>query len=491
MRQLVILLGVPIDNLGVGETLERLDAFVQAGRATGKSHQVVTINADFVKNAIHDPEVRYLLQDADLASADGMPLVWGARLLNVPLKGRVTGADLVPLLAERAAQKGYSIYFLGAAPGVAAAAAGILQQRYPSLKVAGVYSPPVQPVLEMTDDVLQSIREARPDILLVAFGNPKQEKWIGMYKRQLRVPVMMGVGGTLDFIAGLTRRAPAWMQRSGLEWLYRLVQEPGRLWRRYAGDFLVFGFFFVRQWWHMRRGGSYADLLPATDLVIADQRAILSVRGSLTVGTYQKFNELAEQALSATPQLLVQMAEAKFIDSAAIGSLVHHAKQAREAGGELSLVAVPPPIATALSMLRLDNYFPRYASLETALKAVGGHRPGNGARAPAETAPPKEGDGRWVVVAGPRRIDAATVADVRERCTEALKQHRFLVLDLSETVILTSAGLAVLAQLNRVAQEQQGALRVTGCSKDVLQVIEMVRFDKVLALYQDVRSATA
>jgi N-acetylglucosaminyldiphosphoundecaprenol N-acetyl-beta-D-mannosaminyltransferase len=431
------------------------------------------------------------MQDADLASADGMPLVWGARLLDVPLKGRVTGADLVPLLAERAAQKGYSIYFLGAAPGVAVAAADILQLRYPGLKVAGVYSPPVQPVLDMAGPMLEAIQAARPDILLVAFGNPKQEKWIGMYKRQLGVPVMMGVGGTLDFIAGLTRRAPAWMQRSGLEWLYRLLNEPGRLWRRYAGDFLVFGFFFARQWWHMRRGGSDADLLPATDLVVADQRAILSVRGSLTVSTYQKFNELIEQALTATPQILVQMDEAKFIDSAAIGSLVHYAKQAREAGGELSLVAVPAPIATALSMLRLDDYFPRFASLEAALVTVGAHRSGNGAKAPAVAAPPLPGAGRWVVVAGPRRIDAATVAEMRQRCLEALNHSQFLVLDLSETVILTSAGLAVLAHLNRVAQEQQGALRVTGCSKDVLQVIEMVRFDKVLALYQDVRSATA
>jgi N-acetylglucosaminyldiphosphoundecaprenol N-acetyl-beta-D-mannosaminyltransferase len=493
MRQLVVILGVPVDNLTMTETVDRLTALVAAGRASGKSHQVVTVNADFVKNAMLDPEVRYLLQDADLACADGMPLVWGARLLDVPLKGRITGADLVPLLAERAAEQGYSIYLLGAAPGVAAAAAALLKQRYPRLKIAGVNSPPVGPVLEMGGALLADIRAARPDILLVAFGNPKQEKWIGMYKQQLSVPVMIGVGGTLDFLTGTTKRAPQWMQRSGLEWLYRLLREPGRLWKRYVGDLVVFGFFFARQWLLMRRGGTYADLLPAADLVVADNAAIIKIQGSLTISNYSAFNALVEKALTVTPHILVHMAQAKFLDSAAIGSLVHFAKQAREANGELALVEVPRVIATTLAMLRLTDFFRRYDSLEAALAAQGNRPVAASPAAPAEAAPTalKTDTSRWLVVRGPRRIDASTVPAFQQQVTEALQARRFVVLDLAETVILTSAGLAALALLNRLALEQQGALRVTGCTKDVMQVIEMVRFDKVLSLYRDVSSATA
>jgi|SRR5579859_294466 len=493
MRELVIILGVPVDNLTMAEAIDQLDAFVAAGRVSGRSHQVVTINADFIKNGLRDPELRFLLQDSDLATADGMPLVWGARMLNVPLKGRLTGSDLVPRLAERAALKGYSIFLLGGAPGVAALAAQKLTAQYPDLKIAGLISPPVSTVLEMDTSILESIHAARPDILLVAFGNPKQEKWIGMYKSQLSVPVMMGVGASLDFVAGMIHRAPRWMQLSGLEWLYRLMREPGRLWRRYFSDLIVFGAFFARQWWVMRRRGAYADLLPAADLVLAGHVAIIRVSGSLTVANYNAFNLLIEQALGVTSSILLNMAEMRFMDSAAIGSLVHFAKRARDGGGDLALVQVPRSIGTALSMLHLTEFLTIYPTMQAALAT---------SPAPGEVAPsarlPKSGAAavqsgarQWTVVRCARRFDATTAPDMIRVGIDALAEHRYVILDLSETVVLTSAGLSALAHLNRLAQEQQGALRVTGCSHDVRRVIEMVRFDKVLSLYNDVGSAAA
>ncbi|MGB5060032.1 MAG: WecB/TagA/CpsF family glycosyltransferase, partial [Candidatus Promineifilaceae bacterium] len=181
MRRLIVILGVPIDDLNMAETLDRLDEFVVTGRETGKGHQVATVNADFVVKSMTDPELRYLLQEADLSTADGMPLVWGSRLLGVNLEGRVAGADMIPALAQRAAAKGYSIYFLGAAPGIAAKAAEILKEQNPDLIVAGVKSPPYSSVIDMDPAIIAEIKAAQPDILLVAFGNPKQEKWIGMY----------------------------------------------------------------------------------------------------------------------------------------------------------------------------------------------------------------------------------------------------------------------------------------------------------------------
>src|SRR3954464_7016393 len=142
MRKLLIILGVPVDDLNMSEALARLEEFIRIGRATGKSHQIATVNADFVVNSLHDPELRRILQESDMATADGMPLVMGARMLGVPLTGRVTGADMVPALAERAAQKGYSVYLLGARPGIAKQAAYILQSRNPGLNIVGVVSPP-------------------------------------------------------------------------------------------------------------------------------------------------------------------------------------------------------------------------------------------------------------------------------------------------------------------------------------------------------------
>jgi N-acetylglucosaminyldiphosphoundecaprenol N-acetyl-beta-D-mannosaminyltransferase len=161
---------------------------------------------------------------------------------------------MVPALARRAGQKGYSIFFLGAREGIAAQAAAILQGQNPGMQIAGVLSPPPRSILDMDRSVVEAVKAAKPDILLVAFGNPKQEKWIRMYAHEIEVPICIGVGGTFDMIVGVTKRAPAWVQKIGLEWAYRLSQEPRRLAKRYLHDFGYFGYFFARQWWGMRQG---------------------------------------------------------------------------------------------------------------------------------------------------------------------------------------------------------------------------------------------
>jgi N-acetylglucosaminyldiphosphoundecaprenol N-acetyl-beta-D-mannosaminyltransferase len=155
--------------------------------------------------------------------------------LGTPVKERVAGADLFGALAERAAEAGYRLFYLGAAPGVAEKAAAVLAERYPGLNVVGTFSPPVMPWEELARDeeTLRRIREAKPDVLFVAFGAPKQEMWLDAVRDRLGVPVGIGVGAAFDFAAGTVKRAPRWMQRVGLEWLFRLTQEPRRLWRRY------------------------------------------------------------------------------------------------------------------------------------------------------------------------------------------------------------------------------------------------------------------
>lgn len=483
MRKLLVILGIPVDDLTMEEALDRIESFIEIGRRTGKSHQIATANADFVVKALHDPELRHLLQEADMTTADGMPLVWGARLLGVPLQGRVTGADMVPALAKRAADKGYSLYLLGAAPGVADRAAAIMQQHYPQLHIAGTASPPYSTVLEMDSAYIQAIKQAQPDILLVALGNPKQEKWIGMYGRELGVPVMIGVGGTLDFVAGVTLRAPRWMQRCGLEWLYRLVQEPNRLWRRYVVDLLVFGSFFLQQLWRMRYYPRFPLLLPDVDAAIVGDLAILRVQGRLDQSNCAAFMAKAQEALTETPYLMVNLAQATFLDSAAVGMLVALANQARDAEGKLWLTAVPAPIHQTLSFLRLDNFFEIVPDVETGLAA---HR----ARLRKQQEQVQVWD-KWLVYSVPRRLDAATAPQMTRQCAAILEHHACVVLDFRDTVFLASAGLAALAQLQRQAAEQGGELRLANCSRDVRRVLEMVRFDRVLALYSDVTSATA
>lgn len=220
-----------IHNVSVAETLDIVDRFV----ADGSPHVIVTANVDHLMLLRKDAAFREAYRRADLVTCDSVPLKWALAFLGTPVKERVAGADLFPALAERAARAGHRLFYLGAAPRVAEKAAGVLKARYPTLKVVGTYAPPVMPWEELARDeeTLGRVREAKPDVLFAAFGAPKQELWLNAVRDQLLVPVSIGVGAAFDFAAGTVKRAPRWIQRAGLEWLFRLSQEPRRLWRRY------------------------------------------------------------------------------------------------------------------------------------------------------------------------------------------------------------------------------------------------------------------
>ena len=225
--------GVLIDQVDIGTAVERIRGFL----ASGSAHQVVTVNLDFLSIAQRNAPFRETINQADLAVADGMPLVWVSRLRGQPLAQRITGVELVDESCRLAAQTGHGVFLLGAAPGVADAAARTLEARYPGLRVVGSYAPPFGELSREEDDrIVEMIREAAPGFLFVAFGAPRQDLWIRAHADRLNVPVSIGVGCVFDLLAGTVERAPVWMQRTGLEWSYRLLQEPGRLWRRYVVD---------------------------------------------------------------------------------------------------------------------------------------------------------------------------------------------------------------------------------------------------------------
>lgn len=218
-------LGVRVDCVTTAQTIALMDEMI----ASRRPHQAVTVNPEFVMRAQRDATFRVVLEEADLALPDGQGILWAARRLGRPLPERVTGSDTTPLLAQLCAQRGYRPFLLGAAPGVAERAAQALIRANPALQVAGTYAGSPAPAEE--DEIVERILTARPDVLLVAYGAPAQDVWIHRNLQRLGVPLCMGVGGTLDFIAGVTPRAPLWMRQRGLEWLYRLLRQPRR-WRR-------------------------------------------------------------------------------------------------------------------------------------------------------------------------------------------------------------------------------------------------------------------
>jgi N-acetylglucosaminyldiphosphoundecaprenol N-acetyl-beta-D-mannosaminyltransferase len=363
MRKTVAILGIPIDDLDFSQAMARIEEFIRSGRF----HQVATANTDFLIKAQGDPELKTILRDADMVVADGMPLVMASRWLHAGLRERVTGSDMVPRLAKLAAEKGYRFFMLGAKPEVAQKAKERLVAENPGLQVVGCVSPPPSSIVEMDNEfLLAGIEAARPDILLVAFGNPKQEKWIHMHRHRLRVPVCIGVGGTFDFLAGTLVRAPEWMQRSGLEWLHRLLQEPRRMWRRYGADFVYFGRFIAAQLWAMRRTRWVAH--PRIAAARAGDCTVISVVGPLGARLLAEFQQAAEQALDVPTHLVLDLRRTTQVDSAALGTLLNLRKRAAYVGREVRMADPSRRVRRVLGTSHAEDAAKRYATLADALR---------------------------------------------------------------------------------------------------------------------------
>ena len=220
------ILNVPVHSVTMAETL----ALVERYMAEPRLHQIATVNPEFVMAAQTDADFRRVLRAADLCLPDGVGLLYAARRTGRRLPERVPGSELVYRLAERAAAHGWPLFLLGAAPGVAEEASGMLHALYPGLRVVGTYAGSPDPA--ENEAIVRRVNESGAALLFVAYGAPKQDKWIARNRDALTtVRVAIGVGGSLDFITGRAVRAPRWMQRLGLEWLHRLIREPWR-WRR-------------------------------------------------------------------------------------------------------------------------------------------------------------------------------------------------------------------------------------------------------------------
>jgi len=226
--------------MDMSQTLARCEKLI----ARREFAQHVAINAAKLVAMQHDPQLRQIVDGCELVSADGQAVVWASRLLGDPLPERVAGIDLMQELFALAERRGFRVFILGAKAGVLAQARQRIMAKHPTLQLVGVRDGYFSEAEET--EVAEQVRDARPDILFVAISSPRKEYWLGRYGRTLNVPFVMGVGGAIDVVAGITQRAPGPLQRLGLEWAYRLAQEPRRLWRRYAVTNFRFGLLLAR-----------------------------------------------------------------------------------------------------------------------------------------------------------------------------------------------------------------------------------------------------
>lgn len=226
----VDVLGLHVSAIDLDSATRHVESWVESGQ----SEYVCVTGVHGVMESQRDPELLRIHNEAGMVTPDGMPLVWCARLAGADRVERVYGPDLMLRICELSVAKGWSHFFYGAGPGVAEKLAENLGRRYPGLRIAGTYSPPYRDLSsDEMDEVVQLLNGSAAEIVWVGLSTPKQERWMSLLRNRLDAPVLLGVGAAFDIHAGNLRQAPRWMQRSGLEWLFRLMMEPRRLWKRY------------------------------------------------------------------------------------------------------------------------------------------------------------------------------------------------------------------------------------------------------------------
>jgi len=329
-------MGLPINSLTADEAVGTLERLI----LSGGTHQVCAMNLDTWLNALADPHLHRIVAGSSLVFPDGMPLVWASGLLGCPLGERVTGVDLVPRLAELSARKGYKIFLLGAKPGVAERASRLLERNYPGVQIVGTFAPAEENLVRMDHtEILRQIHAVSPDILLVAFGNPKQEKWIWMHRKRLGVPLSMGVGGSFDILVGDMRRAPRWIQRYGLEWAMRFLQEPVRLGPRYLRDFAGLArrlpMALLAAWCQRPYLGPSRVTTATTPQVMH-----VSIHGRLGAETATAVQDATTASIVNGLVMVVHLHSVKQMTVAGLGILLGARRQLLEAGLSLSLAGL-------------------------------------------------------------------------------------------------------------------------------------------------------
>jgi N-acetylglucosaminyldiphosphoundecaprenol N-acetyl-beta-D-mannosaminyltransferase len=362
----VAILGVALDNLTMEEVLDAVEASI----AEGGFHQIATANVDFLMKSIHDEELHETLCRCDLVLADGAPVVWASHLLGAGLKERVAGADLVPHLARLSSSRGYRIFLLGAEEESSAGTAAWMERSFPGICIAGRYCPKYQPLEEMDhEEILSRIEAARPDILLVAFGNPKQEKWLAMHRLRLEVPVCIGVGGSFDFLSGKVPRAPLWMQHCGLEWFYRTMQEPSRLAKRYFSNAAGLARYLPVQVAAMAMQGKRRKQALVTKEVVGTA-TVMRIEGDFTGALLPRFESDVRNAVLAGSHVVLDMSNTAYIGADALASLIYVMNVARSWKRELWLAGLDRLLVHVMGASRLRLFFRMAPKVAEALRRI-------------------------------------------------------------------------------------------------------------------------
>ncbi len=472
---ITVLLGLPFHDVTLEETLD----YCADAMRDDQQHYIVTANADFTTQAYEDPDLKKIVFFADRVVCDGMPLVWLSKWFGYPLRERVAGSDMVPRLLDTCAKEGYGVYFFGSDQNTLEEAKVIVEQRYPGLKVVGVDAPPFGAVVEWENDELcAKMRASGAKLLLVCLGCPKQERWIFAHHKECGIPLSIGCGASLDFITGKQRRAPKWMQKSGLEWFWRMSSSPGRLVGRYKKDL----FFLVRasleQARAQRRRSDIVQQQSATGAPQPDSRVVRLQWGG----------ELQAAGLAGAPvpesvskPVVLDASRVTFIDSSGLGRLAQLTRVCRVAEKMLVVVRPSEAFRSAVRAVRMDSLFPILESEEQAIRLISEYETSSGGS--------KVDEGGVVTVSFNRSLDALYFDEMMTALDSAIADSpgiRTLVVDLREVSFIDSRAVGGLIRVWKTMTSKGGGMYLSGATPAVREIISLLRLDKFLTEWKGV-----
>ncbi len=496
----IAILGVPICQVNMEEAVQRILGLIDAHHKDLRPRYVATINSDFLALAhswnwgeARYPELLKIFREASVATADGMPLLWLSRCLGEPLKERVTGIDLLAKLAEKLGERKKSCFLLGGSEKVLKLCTLYLQALYPDLKIAGTAFPLVAiQGLELHQaeekDLLlvEHINRTAPDILFLNLGNPKQEIWYNRVKNRLHVPVSIGVGGAFERLTGVVSRAPYWIRNGGLEWFYRLIQEPSRLWKRYLYDAAKFSYMVaplilyhtisrILFWLFHRK--KRAQTLPSTELFLSPHQTIAVVKLTPRLDA-QASREISDASddLFSQDVLLFDFEDVRHIDLTGMGLIITTWMRALREKKQLYCINLSADIAQLMRLHRVydlvrDSVCPYLHDLISRLRQ---HRDSSSFYDSVQQ------DHHLVNIRFFGRLDHELDVDAYLKKIEPIIHQKECALDFTYCTYIDNRALGFLVKLTEKRIRQQLPLKLVGVSS---QLKRQFKIAKVLSLF--------
>lgn len=501
-RDCISVLGIPIDNLTIIEAVDSIFRMIDDYRDSSTPKYIATVNVDFITNTIawssersRHPELLDILRRADLVTADGMPVVWISRLMDSPLKERVTGSDMLPFISKKAAEHNKSIFLFGARPGIADNAAKILVERYPGLKIAGTYSPDITTEgeamldsLEQDKKIVTMINQSGADILFIGLGNPKQEVWFNRNRGNIRVPVSIGVGGSFSFITGDVSRAPGWMQKNGLEWIYRICHDPGRLWKRYFIGFFKLGTSIILPILLHKAGRLM--------LKIGSQRSCTSNRMSINVRPEDK-TVMLKMPCNATKEsitdiwsfilnfkstsIVIDLNETRHLDLYAMGFLVDVYRYCNSTSKKLVFTGIKPFISKSLKYNRLWDIV-KEPDKDDSVNIIEKTSDMSNNTSFSYTTSFKEGLLKIELFG---RLDAANISRLDVQGLIESIGDKNCVINLKGLKFVDSTGLTLFIKIKKHLSLHNKTPFICNASKDIMQIFNIMKLNKLFKVIPD------